>query len=55
MSDTQAIDKDEILAELDKLDEKVGNWKEHLPHEALLEFQKHENARADYGDMPSNR
>jgi hypothetical protein len=43
MVDIEDIDKEEILAVMDKLAEEAGDWRVHLPFEALLEIHKREH------------
>ena len=48
MSDIDAINKIEILAEMDKLAEEAGDWKNHLSYEALVEFDVRADVREFY-------
>jgi hypothetical protein len=50
VSDIDAINKIEILAEMDKLAEEAGDWKNHLPYEALVEFDVRADVRETYGE-----
>ena len=43
-----------VLAEMDALADEAGDWRIHLPYEALVGYQKDRNVRAQYSEHYDN-
>lgn len=45
----EELTKDEYLAGLATITEKVDDWRDHLPYEAFRYFNRRDDIRAQYG------
>ncbi len=48
MSDVNRINKTEILADMAKLAEEAGDWKDHIPYQAAIDFDEREDVRTSW-------
>jgi len=49
LENIEDIDKEEFLAGVAELAEEAGDWRNHLPYEALRQFNRSNSIRADFG------
>ena len=51
LENTDELDTDEIPACMAKLAEEAGDPREHLPYEALLDFNQQDDVKGQFGEQ----